>query len=69
MSTITTLSRTDQVVAKQLARAPRPVTVKTAGMPRRPWFRSRREHVSTAPAPRVMDLHIRSVAMWPRAYR
>jgi hypothetical protein len=75
MST-TTLVRSDLGPAKALATAPRPVTTTPARDPRQ--TRKQRRHArllqahdesSTVLNPRVIDLQIRSAALWPRTYR
>jgi len=70
MST-TTLTRNQNTVATPLARAPRPVPPAAAVTPPSRRFRRRRNHsvMSATTHPRVMDMHIRTVALWPRAYR
>ena len=75
MST-TTLVRSDLGPAKALVAAPRRVATTPAPDPR-PSRKDRRdarrlrqhEESATVVNPRVIDLQIRSVAMWPRAYR
>ena len=77
MSSITILARSTtqpsrtasltRTVTEPSRRAPQPAH-QTAPEPRpRHWWR--RRHDQGELAPRVIDLQIRSVALWPRGYR
>jgi hypothetical protein len=75
MST-TVLARTDHGPVQTLARLPRDITATSTRSPR-PSRKDRREarrlrrydDSVTNLNPRVIDLQIRSTAMWPRSYR
>ena len=74
MST-TILARSDQGLVKSLTRVPRevratPKTPRPSRKERREARRIREYDVTSANLnPRVIDTQIRSVALWPRAYR
>jgi len=75
MST-TILARTDHGLTKPLARVSRDATA-VPSRNRRPSRKDRRaarrlrrhDDVATNLNPRVIDLQIRSAALWPRSYR
>ena len=64
MST-TTLTRSEQVLAKPVTRVRALVGTDSPKPPRR----GRRHVASSRPAPRALDVYVRSVTLWGRSYR
>ena len=67
MST-TTLTRSEQVLAAPTTRVRALVHADSAKSPRR-GRRGRTRPASRRPAPRALDVYVRSVSLWGRSYR
>ena len=68
MST-TTLTRSEQVFTKPLARATALVRAQSPRPPRRSRRLGKHGVRSARSTARAVDVQVRSVAMWPRSYR